>query len=445
MGVSPDKTDKNMVRKIFDEALVNGESYSTLRSLCKDVGARLTGSPEADSAVRWGYRVLSEYNFDTVYLQEIIIPHWERGTVEASTLMVDGKEINIDVCALGGSVATNGLITAEVIEVNSLQQLDSLGEDNLKGKIIFYNRPMDPRYINTFKAYGACVDQRYGGASKASKYGAVAAICRSMNLTEDDHPHTGSMGYRDGVDKIPAAAMSTNSANILSNYLKSGKKCLLTLEMDCRTLKDKTSYNVIGEMKGSQHPEKIIAFGGHLDSWDKGEGAHDDGAGIAHSIEALRILKKLNYRPKYTLRCILFMNEENGNRGGQSYAKLVLDKNEIHIAALESDNGGFSPRGFRIDGEDEEVVKIEAYRELLEPYGLHIFEKGFSGVDIMPLKHSVNAIDTNMLQLGLAPDPQRYFDFHHSDADVFEVVNKRELELGCASMASMIYLIDKYF
>ena len=435
--------DKDFIRSIFDEALVNGESYSSLRSLCKDVGARLSGSPAADSAVAWGYRKLSSYDFDTVYLQEILVPHWERGHIETAWVDPGFRPSPLDLCALGGSVGTNGKLIAEVIEVQGLEELKDLGLANIKGKIVFYNRPMDPRYIKTFHAYSGCVDQRYAGASEAAKYGAVAAICRSMNLKEDEHPHTGSMGYKDGIKKIPAAALSTESANRLSKILKTSPNSQLILELNCKTLPDKKSYNVIAEMKGVSN--KIIAFGAHLDSWDKGEGAHDDGAGIAHCTEALRILKKLNYKPKYTLRCVYFMNEENGNRGGISYAQTVKTNNEKHIAAIETDAGGFSPRGFRIDGSEKQLLAIAKWRNILEPYGLHEFIPGYAGVDINPLKNGDNAPDSALLMLGLSPDSQRYFDYHHSNADVFEAVNQRELELGSASMASIIYLIDNNF
>lgn len=440
-----EKNPEQTIRQIFDEALVNGESYSILKSLCKDVGARLTGSPAADSAVKWGYRLLNEYGFDTVYLQEIIVPHWERGTIESAMIVSDHRPIVLDFCALGGSIGTDGNLEAEVIEVQSMEELDSIGSAKIKGKIVFFNRPMDPRHINTFQSYGGCVDQRYSGASAAAKYGAVAAICRSMNLVEDEHPHTGSMGYKDGVKKIPAGALSTASANKLSAYLKLKLKGKLRIKMDCKTLPDKVSFNVIAETFGTQSPDKIIAFGGHLDSWDKGEGAHDDGAGIAHCMEALRILKSIQFQPKYTLRCVLYMNEENGNRGGISYAKIAKKNKEKHIAALESDAGGFSPRGFRIDGTQDQIARIASWRKMLEPYGLHQFNPGFAGVDISPLKKGENAPDSSLLLIGLSPDPQRYFDYHHSDADVFETVNQRELELGAASMASMIYLIDKNF
>lgn len=442
--LSGGREDSIMVRNMFDEALANGQSYEYLRQLCKDVGNRLSGSEGADKAVKWGEQLLKSLGFDTVYLQPIEVPVWIRGSKENFAILDGKKKTPIHGFSLGGSVATSGVMQAEVVEVNSLEEVKNMPEGSLKGKIVFYNRPMDPKLISTFQSYGGCVDQRYGGAGEAARKGAVGVLVRSMTLRKDHHPHTGSMGYPEDVNKIPAAAISTEDANKLSQLLKNSKKIEVSMEMDCRTEADKPSWNVIAELRGTVFPEKIIAFGGHLDSWDKGEGAHDDGAGIVHSIEAMRILKTLNYKPKYTLRVVLFMNEENGNRGGKTYAAVAKRNNEVHMAAIESDRGGFSPRGFSIDGNEEQVLAIGSYRQLLEPYGLHAFEKGYGGVDINPIKFTENQVSESTILLGLVPDSQRYFDFHHADTDVWENVNQRELELGCASMATMIYLLDRY-
>ena len=297
---------------------------------------------------------------------------------------------------------------------------------------------MDEQQINTFKAYGGCYPILGNGAVEAGRLGAKAVIIRSLGLPLDEHPHTGSMHYNDSIEKIPAAAISTLDAEILSTILEKGK-ARFVLEMDCRSYPDVTSYNVIGEMTGSEKPDEIITFGGHLDSWDTGEGAHDDGAGIVHSMEALRILKVLKYKPKHTLRVVFFMNEENGNMGGRSYAVIAKEKGEKQIAALESDRGGFSPRGFGCDGTPEQVEFLKSLAHHFAPYDLTFFKKGYGGVDISPLKKEYEGIPL----FGFVPDSQRYFDFHHSPNDVFENVNKRELELGCAAMASMLYLLDQ--
>jgi hypothetical protein len=246
------------------------------------------------------------------------------------------------------------------------------------------------------------------------------------------------MKYEDSIPRIPAAALSTRDSDYLASLHEGKISIKLTFEMDCRNFPDEPSFNVIGELKGSKYPNEIITIGGHLDSWDQGEGAHDDGAGVIHCLEALRILKTLGYKPEHTLRVVFFMNEENGNMGGKSYAKWVKEKNETHIAALESDRGGFTPRGFGCDGNDSVYRKFTALEPLFKPYDLHIWEKGGGGVDIGPLKNEFKDITL----FGFIPDSQRYFDFHHADSDVFESVNKRELELGAASISAFLYLLD---
>ena len=327
------QTNSTFIRNIYDEALENGQSHEKLRSLCKDIGARITGSAEAEMAIKWGEKLLKSYNFDTVYLQEIKVPHWERGTTEAAWIENEAGDIlKLDILALGGSVGTNGLISGEVIEVSDLEALKQLTEVDVKGKIVFLSQAFDKKNIQTFKSYGACYPIRGLGTNEAGKLNASAVVIRSLATPEDDFPHTGTMSYDKDVNKIPGAAMSTNNATLISKWLKKGK-VTLKMEMDCKTYPDVTSYNVIDEMNGKD--AKVITWGGHLDSWDVGEGAHDDGAGIAHSIEALRILKKLGYQPNHKLRCVLFMNEENGNMGGKSYAKIVSEKKKNTFVLLK--------------------------------------------------------------------------------------------------------------
>lgn len=431
--------DSVFIRKVYDEALLRGKAYEDLRQLCKDVGPRLSGSSEAQMAVEWSERKMQSYGFDKVYLQEIKVPHWERGTKESAWIRLEnGELIKLHLLALGGSIGTNGLLTGEVVEFKTLDQLKSAKKNQVEGKIVFLNQPMDAAQIQTFKAYGLCYGIRGNGAVEAGKLGAKAVVIRSLGLPVDEHPHTGSMHYEENIAKIPAGALSTKDADLLSKKLKEGKTELV-LEMDCRNFPDAVSYNVIGEMKGTEFSNEIITFGGHLDSWDAGEGAHDDGAGVIHCLEALRILKELKYKPKHTLRVVFFMNEENGNMGGKSYATWVKEKGEKHIAALESDRGGFAPRGFGCDGTDNQVAFLQSLSSNFKNYDLHVFEKGYGGVDIGPLKESFPGIPL----FGFVPDSQRYFDFHHAPSDVFENVNKRELELGAAAIASFVYLLDK--
>lgn len=441
LSINAQAQDAKTIRTIYDLALTQSEAYENLRVLCKDIGHRLSGSEGADSAVVWGQRVLGKLELDTIYLQEITVPHWERGRKEKAYFYNEKGKNMLDVCALGGSVSTgmNQFIKGDVLEVKSLDEVNNLPDSLVKGKIIFYNRPMDPKKISTFSAYGSCVDQRYSGAIEAAKKGAIAVIVRSMNVRQDDFPHTGSMAYEEGVDSIPAFAISTNGADYLSENVTKYDNLELNLKSFCKSYPDKISHNVIGEIKGSEFPDEYITVGGHLDSWDMGEGAHDDGAGVVQSIEVLHLLNLMNIKPKHSIRVVLFMNEENGNRGGKHYAERAAAKNEKHLMALESDRGGFSPRGFSVNGTEKQLNGIKKWVDLFEPYGIHEFKMGFAGVDINPLE------DGKICLIGLSPDSQRYFDHHHSDNDVFEEVNKRELVLGAASMTSLIYLIDKYW
>ena len=433
------KTDSIKIRKIYDYNLTSGNCYKNLRSLCKDVGHRLSGSNSAQKAVEWANLIMNKTDLDTVYLQQITVPHWVRGATE-SVIWEDekGKAHQLNCSALGGSVGTNGTIKGNVIEINNWNQLESFGEKNITGKIVFFNRPMNPTYISTGMAYGNCVDQRHNGASRAVEYGALAVLVRSMTLKFDKNPHTGSMSYLDSNKRIPAAAISTVDAHNLSQALKNNNVKSLSLQLSCKQLPDTVSYNVIGEIKGSEFPSEIILVGGHLDSWDIGEGAHDDGAGVVQSLQVLETFKRMNISPKRTLRCVMYMNEENGNRGGIHYANIVKKKGEKHLFALESDRGGFTPRGFSIDGTKLQLDYLKTFKKLFEPYQLHLFSKGYSGVDIGPLKNG------ELCLVGLVPDSQRYFDFHHSKEDVFENVHKRELELGAAAITSIVYLTDKY-
>ncbi|NHM07676.1 M20/M25/M40 family metallo-hydrolase [Flavobacterium sp. CYK-4] len=430
---------EKMIRQIYDNALSKSKCYGWLDHLSNKIGARLSGSAGAEKAIQYTKAQLETLGLDRVYLQEVMVPHWVRGEKESAYIQVGKEKTSVSICALGGSVATpkNG-IAAQVIEVKHLEELAQLGAEKLKGKIVFYNRPFETGNIEAFVSYGHAVDQRYLGAREASKYGAVGTIVRSMNFRLDDFPHTGAQSYGDipVSQYIPTAAISTNGAELLSKKLKENPKLTFWFKQSCETLPEVLSYNVIGEIKGSEHPENVMIVGGHLDSWDLADGAHDDGAGVVQSMEVLHLLKKIGYRPKNTIRVVLFMNEENGGRGGEKYQAAAQVNNENHIFAMESDSGGFSPRGFSFEGDDEAMKKAMNFKSLFEPYQLHIFEKGHTGSDIAPLTGK------QLLKAGLRPDSQRYFDYHHAATDTFDAINKRELELGAAAMASLIYLMD---
>ncbi|RAJ28342.1 M20/M25/M40 family metallo-hydrolase [Pedobacter cryoconitis] len=437
--------DTVTIRKIYDEALVNSKCYENLRYLCKNIGPRLSGSDNAQKAVVWSKKLMESYGFDKVYLQEVMVPHWVRGAKETAFIIDGQNRISVPIAALGMSVATpkNGL-TAHIIEVQSIQEVEELGENKIKGKIVFFNRPFDPKFISTGEAYGRSGDQRFMGPATAAKYGAVGVIVRSLTESLDDYPHTGATLFNKDGKNIPAAAISTKAANKLSALLKMRKLPLVKFyfKQDCQLLPDVLSYNVIGELTGTEHPNKFITVGGHLDSWDLAEGAHDDGTGVLQSAEVLRIFKALNYKPKNSVRAVFFMNEENGHNGGTKYAELAALNKEEHIAAIETDEGGFTPRGFSFEDVSNDFIKKinKQWKPILEPYEADRLTIGYSGTDIGPLKEKVPGV----ILIGFRPDSQRYFDIHHSSNDVFENVNKRELELGAASMASLIYLIDQH-
>lgn len=431
--------DSLEIRKIYDMALLNGQAYQWLDHLSNNIGPRLSGSYNAERAIQYTKKELEDLGLDKVWLQSVMVPKWVRGAKEVAYVEVaSDSRRDVKITALGGSIS--GSVKAEVIEVQGIEDLVNYGENKIKGKIVFFNKPMQANLINTFEAYGGCVAQRYSGAAEAAKYGAVGVMVRSMNLRLDDFPHTGTMSYGDlpVSSRIPAAAISTNDAEYLSGILKLQKDAKLFFQVNSEQLPDVESFNVVGEITGSEFPGEIILVGGHLDSWDLGDGSHDDGAGVVQSMEVLRLFKELGIKPKRTLRVVLFMNEENGLRGGNKYAEMAKKNNENHIFALESDAGGFTPRGFSFDTGDDKFAKIESWKDLFAPYLIHLFERGGSGADIGPLK------DGKVVLAGLRPDSQRYFDHHHSDNDTFEHINKRELQLGAATMTALVFLVDKY-
>ncbi|QKJ64082.1 M28 family peptidase [Flavobacterium sp. M31R6] len=432
--------DEQFFKEIYNSALTKSQCYSWLDHLSNNVGSRLSGSEGAQKGVQYTKSQMETLGFDKVYLQEVMVPHWVRGEKETAYIQDNKTKIKVPICALGGSVATpkNGLI-AEVVEVHSFDEMKALGADKIKGKIVFYNRPMNNGAIEAFDAYSGAVDQRYAGAKEAANMGAVGTIVRSMNLRLDDFPHAGGQSYGDIPKEkyIPTAAISTNGAELLSKTLKSNPNLKFYFKQSCQQLEDALSYNVVGEIKGTEHPDNIMVVGGHLDSWDLADGSHDDGAGVVQSMEVMNIFKNLNYKPKNTLRVVLFMNEENGLRGGKKYEELSLANKENHIFALESDEGGFTPRGFSLECNDSNFSKITNWKALFEPYLIHSFVKGHSGSDIGPLTGKA------IVKAGLKPDSQRYFDYHHAANDKFDAINKRELELGAGTMAALIYMMDQ--
>jgi len=442
--------DSITIKKISDEILTYGKAYDNLRYLTKQIGGRLSGSLQMVKAEKWGVRVMQESGADKAWLQECMVPHWVRGGKDKAEVLYNGQvkgarnvylfNKKLDVLALGNSEGTkNKSLTAKIILINSFDELEKK-KDSLKGMIVFYNYKFNPTYVNTFRSYGEASTYRGSGPSHAAKYGAVAVIVRSMSHSVDNNPHTGATRYDSAYAKIPALAVGLKDADWLSYQLQENKVISLTIKNNAHFLPDTIGHNVIGELTGSEFPNEIITIGGHLDSWDPAEGAHDDGAGCVQTIEILRAFKAIGYKPKRTIRFVLFANEENGLRGGNKYADEAKAKNEKHIFALESDAGGFTPRALGFTMSEEQFQKVLQWKPLIAPYGCSEFNRGGGGADIGPLRR---AFPTTALA-GLSPDSQRYFDIHHARNDVFENVNKRELELGAVNMAALIYLIDKY-
>lgn len=438
-----DKADSAFIKSISDNIFISRSSYYNLYNLTKHVGGRLAGSPQMVKAEQWGYKAMKDAGADNVILQECMVPHWVRGGKDLASVSyaANGQTVSIpvNVFAIGNSVGTGAKgVEAPVIRVNNFDELEKRKEE-IKGKIVFYNVPFEDEFIQTFRAYGKNVIYRGIGASRAAKYGAVAVMVRSMTNAMDNNPHTGALRYLDSMPKIPAVAVGVRDVEKMDTLFDNGVSLKAQLFTNGQFLPDTIGHNVIGELKGSEFPDQIITVGGHLDSWDVNEGAHDDGTGCVQTIEILRAFKALGYQPKHTIRFVLFANEENGGRGGEKYAEEAKAKNEQHIFALESDAGGFTPRGFGFSVKQESWTKLNQWKHLFEPYGGSTFTDGGDGADIDPLREKFKTPVA-----GLNPDTQRYFDIHHAVTDVFEAVSIREMKLGAINMAALLYLVDKY-
>lgn len=436
-AAAPDP-DAQMLRRIYDAALDGSPAYENLRELTTRFPGRLAGTPAHHGAEQWGLALLQQLGCDRTELQPTMVPHWERGPAEAVRfLSAGGQSSDLSATALGGSVPTpTGGLRAQVVELRSL---DELKIADVKGKIVFFNGPMNPRYVSPGQAYGEAGKQRNQGPAEAAKHGAVGVLVRSLTHRLDDVPHTGNTTYLPDVPRIPAAALSTMAADRLSAALKADAALQIEMQINSSWHDDWPAANVIGEIRGSESPEKVILVGGHLDSWDIAPGAHDDGAGVVQSIEVLRVLKAVGYTPKHTIRAVLFANEENGLRGATTYAQVAGEKKEVHLLALETDGGGYAARGFNIgNAAGDAHLKAARFKPLFEPYGVFIFQAGRGGADVGPLMAKGNTV------AGLIPEAQRYFDIHHTREDTIDKVNKRELELGAAAMAALVYLVDQH-
>lgn len=435
----PDKIQNynEIAGKIVRSALLDKKGYEWLNELCS-IGPRLSGSENSSKAISWAKNKMSECGFDSVWLQPVMVPKWVRGKIEKAYISKSKKYLNkkITIVSYGGSIGTSKAgISGQVIEVRGLDEVKNLG-DKAKGKIVFYNRPFDNGLLNTFEGYGKAVDQRINGAIEASKIGAAAVIVRSVQSSYDNIPHTGVMLYEDNVKQIPSAAISVIDADFLSKAIQSEPNLNITIKMDCKSFPDVESYNVIGQLTGGEKPNEVIVVGGHFDSWDKGCGAHDDGAPCLQTMEALNLLKRLNIKPKRTIRCVLFINEENGLRGGIEYGKFSSTSSEINLAGIESDRGAFTPRGFSVTTDSLSLMKMQSWLPILNKADIEWIHKGSGGGDVGQIKNA-------KALLGYVPDDQRYMDLHHSDNDIYTAVHPREMELGSAAIAIMSYLLSE--
>jgi carboxypeptidase Q len=424
-------------RSIVERALTDTTGYQWLRELC-GIGPRFVGTEKSLEAIQWAKKIMEENGFDRVTLQPVQVPRWIRGSVETAEILKSPKTQykQLSVAALGGSVPTSpeGLVE-EVVEVPGLKALEEMSEE-VRGKIVFFNEPMDPARIQTFSAYGRAVGQRVQGPSRAAQAGAVGVIVRSVTTKYDNVPHVGTLDYADSVPRIPAAAIGLRDADGLHDALQKDPSLRIRMKLSCRNAPDTLSYNVFCELTGTEKPEEVIVVGGHFDSWDKGHGAHDDGACCLQSLEVLHLLKRLSIRPRRTIRTVFFMNEEFGLNGAREYGKYAETSGEMHLAGIEADRGALTPRGFSVGSSPATLKKMQSWLPFLSKALIEWVRKGGGGGDVAQIKNAGAYI-------GYVPDIQRYFDFHHSDNDVFSAVHPREFELGAAAMAILAYLISE--
>ena len=425
--------------RLIDHIVANSKAYDHLSYLTDKIGPRLSGSKNAAEAVRWTTQQFRAWGID-VRNEPVMVPHWVRGVERAS--LVSHRDQKIDVTALGGSVATPASgITADVVEVSSFDELAKLGREKIKGKIVVYYNPMDMALVEagrSFDAYSKAVAYRAAGPSRAAELGAIAVVIRSVASASLRTPHTGSLHYDDKQPKIPAAAMSVEDSELVHRLVARGDRLRMHLVLTPRTLPDVPSFNVIAEIRGTEHPEQIVLIGGHLDSWDLGTGAIDNGSGVAMVMETMRALHELGIKPKRTIRCVLFMNEENGLKGGHAYFDQSTRKEELqkHVAAIESDAGAAPPVGFITTLEGKALERVQSRMKLFSRVTPLRFESSqHTGADTSPLT------DAGVPGFGLVPDPRHYFDYHHSAADTLDKVDPKALAQDTAAVAALAWVL----
>lgn len=426
------------VDKIVAATLEGNGAYKKLEELCLFIGHRLSGSPQLEKAIDWAIDTMKEDGQENVRREKVMVPHWVRGNESAR--MVEPREQKLCMLGLGGSIATppEG-ITAKVLVVKDKDDLDAKG-DQAKGKIVLFNNPMPPYDPETGSGYGKAVQYRGKGAIYAAEKGAVACLVRSVTAKSLCTPHTGAMRYDDAVQKIPAAAITVEDADTIARLSERGVPVIVQLKMEAKTLPDAESANVLAELRGREKPEEIVVIGGHLDAWDVGHGAHDDGVGCVMAMEAINVLRKLNMIPRRTIRVVLWTNEENGLAGGKAYAKDHEAELPNHVAAIESDSGGFKPTGYSVECGDEgrqtlAALQMDEILSLVRSIGPMKVRTGHSGADISPMKPA------GVILMGHNVEGSTYFDYHHTPADTIDKVDARELSENVAVMAAVAYVL----
>jgi carboxypeptidase Q len=421
-------------RRIREASLASDGAFQKLSALTDQIGPRLSGSPALEHAVLWAKETFTADHQEQVTLEPVRVPHWVRGAQSAALLAPFARPLN--VLALGGSVATPPAgLTAELVAVSSFDELETRKAE-VSGKIVLFDHPMS-REGNPGHNYGEALPYRTTGASRAAHFGALAVLVRSVTAHSLGAPHTGSMHYPDAKDakepKIPAAAITVEEAELLHRLAAHGEKVKVHLALSPQTLPDADSDNVTAEIRGRELPEQVVLIGAHLDSWDVGQGAQDDGAGVVTVMQALTTLRSLGLVPRRTLRAVLFTNEENGTRGAAQYAK--DHSAERHVAAFEMDTGAGAPSGFSTDGEQPYLGEAREIAALLGPLNANNVVAGFAGEDVGALKPA------GVPLFGVMLDIEHYFDVHHSAADTLDKIDPENLKKTVAALATMAFVV----
>ena len=411
--------------RIIDAALADSTAWNRVAEMTETYGNRFSGTPALEKAIDWVIAKMKEDGLQNVRGEPVMVPRWVRGAESAQLILP--REQNLPMLGLGGSIATPpGGITADVIVVGSFSDLTAKAAQ-ARGKIVLYDVP--------FTSYGETVAYRTRGAIEASKVGAVAALVRSVTPYSQRTPHTGNMQYDSTVRRVPAAAITVEDAEMIHRMLDRGQRVRVKLMMSAKTLPDAPSRNVMGELVGSEKPDEVVVFGGHIDSWDVGRGAMDDAGGVVVAWEAVKLLKRLGLKPKRTIRVVGWTNEENGSKGGQGYRDAHRAEVEKHVLAIESDGGVFKPQGFGFTGSDAAYEIVKEIGTLLNRIESGNISRGGGGADIGPI------MQLGVPGMGLLVDGTRYFWYHHTEADTIDKLDAREMALCVATMAVMAYVV----